>query len=329
MLANIRDIARNTFAESVRQPIYLVLVLVGIGMLALLPFISAFAFRDDNKLLIQLGVSWISVILTLLAAFTATGVLVREIEDKTVLTIISKPVGRPAFILGKFLGVFAAVLVAWTILSLFFLMSIRHGVPINASFRSDWVVILFGGLTIIAALGIGGGRNYLSQSAFAPPVVWTLLIGGILTVLIMLVVNRNWGFQVPTTEWVDEEGAFRGGLVPEALLMVILAMQFLSAIAIAASTRLGQVMTLVVCTGVLIFGQLSNRLLLPQADTNWLNGMLYAVTPNLRLFTSEEAITLGNHFPLAYLGMLAGYAMLLTIAALGLSVLLFQDRQVS
>src|SRR5690606_13376871 len=120
MLRQLLNIARNTAVESIRQPIFVVLVLLGGVMMALNVPLSANTMEvgglGDNKMLYDMGMSTIAIVGVLLAAFTATGVLSREIENKTVLTVVSKPVSRPVFVLGKFLGVAAAIMLSCYIL---------------------------------------------------------------------------------------------------------------------------------------------------------------------------------------------------------------------
>ena len=82
-------IARNAFLESIRQPIHAVLVCVGLLALLLNVNIAAYTLEDDNKLLIDLGLSTLFLAGLLLAAFTATSVLSREIENKTCLLYTS------------------------------------------------------------------------------------------------------------------------------------------------------------------------------------------------------------------------------------------------
>ena len=112
MIQQLLTIARNTFLESIRQPIFSVLLLVGTLALILNPMISAYTLDDDNKQLIDMGLSTLFVCGLLLSAFTATSVLSQELENKTVLTVISKPISRPLFVVGKYVGVSAALFVA-------------------------------------------------------------------------------------------------------------------------------------------------------------------------------------------------------------------------
>ena len=109
MFQQLLTLSRNTFIESIRQPIYVVLIFVGSIGLWLNTHLAAYTFGNDNKMMIDLGLSTLFLIGLALAAFSATGVLSAEIENRTVLTVVSKPVGRPLFVVGKYLGVAAAI----------------------------------------------------------------------------------------------------------------------------------------------------------------------------------------------------------------------------
>ena len=82
-------------------------------MQALNTAISAFSMgytetaevHGDNKMLLDVGMATVFVMGMILAAFQATAVISREIEDKTILTIVSKPIARPTVVFGKYLGV--------------------------------------------------------------------------------------------------------------------------------------------------------------------------------------------------------------------------------
>jgi hypothetical protein len=84
-------LAANAFRESIRQPVHAVLVAVGLLALLLNVNVAAYTLEDDNKLLVDMGLSTLFVVGMLLAAFTATSTLSREIESKTVLAVVSTP----------------------------------------------------------------------------------------------------------------------------------------------------------------------------------------------------------------------------------------------
>ncbi|MCZ6543854.1 MAG: ABC transporter permease, partial [Planctomycetota bacterium] len=122
MFGQTLAIIRNTFFESIRQPIMLVVLVVATIALIFSNLLAGFTMEDDQRMMIDLGLSTIMLCGTLLAAFIATNVLNREIENRTVLTVISKPVSRPVFVLGKYLGVAGALALAMVYMSLVFLL---------------------------------------------------------------------------------------------------------------------------------------------------------------------------------------------------------------
>ncbi|MGQ0626673.1 MAG: hypothetical protein ACT4PL_01070, partial [Phycisphaerales bacterium] len=112
MLPLIFTIARTTFLESVRQPVYgLLIALCGLFQVIntsslgySLGYGDSSEVSGDNKLLLDVGLATILFCGTLLAGFVATAALSREIENKTVLTVVSKPVPRPVVVIGKYIG---------------------------------------------------------------------------------------------------------------------------------------------------------------------------------------------------------------------------------
>jgi ABC-type transport system involved in multi-copper enzyme maturation permease subunit len=326
-------VARNAFLESIRQPVFAVLLVGGILALVLNVNLAAFAFEDDNKLLIDLGLSTLFIDGILLAAFNATGVLSKEIESKTVLTVVSKPVSRATLVVGKYLGVAAAIAVGFWVLSAVFLLAVRHrvqtGVRMEDTFDMPVLIfsVLFGGLALVFA----GLANYLYRRPF--PSVFTLSLAVAMAAALGLVwcVSREWAFQNPLTEW-DPQLMIALALVFEAVLV-------LAAVAIAASTRLGQVMTLVLCFGVFLVGLVSEYFLgtvvsKPVGDggpsplAKLLAWPVYAAIPNLQFFWSADALTQGNPMTAGYFGSVSLYAALVVGAVISLAVLLFQGRDV-
>ena len=72
-------LARNAFIESIRQPVQAVLICVGLLALVLNVNLAGYTLEDDNKLLVDLGLSTLFLLGLLMAAFTATSVLAKEI----------------------------------------------------------------------------------------------------------------------------------------------------------------------------------------------------------------------------------------------------------
>ncbi|MBI3828387.1 MAG: ABC transporter permease [Planctomycetes bacterium] len=323
MLQQIWAVARNTFVESIRQPIYVVLLLGTILLMALNPALCAFTLdmEGDDKMLLDLGLSTLFVAGLLLAAFSAAGVFSREIANQTVLTVISKPIGRSAFVLGKYLGVLGALAVAWLVWAIAFLLSVRHEVLSNAAQELDGPVLLFGFGALLLAVGFAAWGNYFYRWVFASALTSALLPLILAAYLLVLLVGKHWEFQSLATNW--------NGQLWIAILMIFLALGLICAVAIAASIRLGQIMTLLICAGVFLIG-LSSDYLFGQAAQHGslLAGFFYRVVPNLGYLWQADALSQGRTIPLDHLASVAAYTGLYILGVLCLAVGLFQTREV-
>jgi ABC-2 type transport system permease protein len=334
MFEQLQTIARNTFVESIRQPIYVVLILMTVLVLILGTMWTAYTLDDDNKMLIDTGLSMLFLAGLMLAAFTATGVLSREIDQKTVLTVVSKPVPRPIFVIGKYLGVAAAIGVSYWILAIAFLFTVRHQVMQTASDPFDGPVLLFASLATGIALAIAVWGNYFYRWVFNSTFVGTLAVTTTLAFGAVMLLSKEWQFQSPATEVQPQ--------LMIGLLLVFEAVLLLTAVAVAASTRLGQVMTLVVCTGVFLLGLISNSVFgelvhkFPirtaagplDAAARSLAYLSYILTPNLQFLWPADALTQGHDFTGSYVLSVSAYTVLYIAFVTSLAVALFQTREV-
>lgn len=288
MLGLTAAIARNTFLESIRQPIFFVLIAASAVFQVFNLLLSAYSMgytedtevHGDDKLLLDMGLATVFVCATLLAAFIATSVLAREIDNKTALTVISKPVGRPLFILGKYLGVVGAILLATLCMTLFFLFVIRHEVMSTVRDPVDQPVVVFAGLAVLLSLGVGIWGNFFYGWVFSSTAVTLLAPLLTLAYVVTLAFDKEWALQPLATDFKPQ--------VTLACLAVLLSMTVLAAIAIAASTRLGQVMTIVVCAGAFILGLMSNYLVGRFAFDNEPVGRIVEVEPEFDDTTLAE-----------------------------------------
>src|SRR3989304_1690077 len=132
-MGKLFTIAKNTFIETLRQPIYAIIIVAALLLFFLSPSLTMYSLSDDNKLLRELGLSTLFLTSLFIAIFSASGAVAEEVENKTIITVLSKPVQRPIFVLAKFAGVAAAVALAHYICSIGLLMAIRHGVLESAA----------------------------------------------------------------------------------------------------------------------------------------------------------------------------------------------------
>jgi len=321
MLTKLWGIIANGFTETIRQPIYGVLLLATVFLLILCAAIAGYTMDDDNKFLKDLGLSTLLMAGLFLSAFSAAGILSREIDNKTVLTVISKPVGRPLFILGKFLGLAGALTVAFYLCGIAFLLVMRHGVMARASQFFDVPVILFGVGAIVLTIFVSAFCNYFYDMHFSSMAI--ALAVPLMTVAIVLVclISPKWEIQPFGKDFID------GQLLGASVLVFCLVM-ITTAVAVAVSTRFGQVMTLAACVFVMLVGLVSDTFFGQYRDTQILARIAYWLTPNLAFFWVTDALTADNALTAGYVGIACGYAGLIVACWLLSGIALFQKREV-
>lgn len=321
-------ITRNTFLESIRQPIVLVVAGAATILIVLCNPFSAWTMRDDQRMFVDLGLATVFLATAILSAFIATNVLAREIDNRTVLTVVSKPVARPVFIVGKFLGVSITMSLALLYLGLVYMMVEMHGTLQTARDPLHMPVIIFGLGAIVAAVGAGAWMNFFYGKNFS---AWTIGLGVPLlgfAYLMSLFFDAEWNSVTLSRQFEPE--------MWKALFLMGLAALVLNAVAIAASTRLGQVFTLVIVVGVFLLGLLSDWMLGARladgAETSVLAKGFFTVCraalPNFQVFWLSDALTQKKSIPFDYIGYTVPYTLALVTALLSLATVLFQRREV-
>ena len=109
--SKIGVIARATCKESVRQPMFFSLLAVAILVMLLNTWIPFFSLGDDTKMFLDCGLATILICSMLLAIWTSSMSIADEIEGKTAMTLLSKPINRRQFIIGKYLGLLQGVVI--------------------------------------------------------------------------------------------------------------------------------------------------------------------------------------------------------------------------
>jgi ABC-type transport system involved in multi-copper enzyme maturation permease subunit len=104
-------IARNTFRENIRDKILYNLILFALLMILSSFVLGQLTLGYEDKVIVDLGLSAISVFGTLIAIFIGIGLVYKELERRTVYSLLAKPVHRWEFILGKYLGLLFTLLI--------------------------------------------------------------------------------------------------------------------------------------------------------------------------------------------------------------------------
>lgn len=122
----IAAIAQTTAKEATSQPVFFVILAFGACCLLAFPFIPYNTFGEDIKVVKDSGLVLIMVLSIIMAVYTASVSVAEEIEGRTALTLLSKPVGRRQFIIGKFLGILIPVALIFIVLGALFLGSVSY-----------------------------------------------------------------------------------------------------------------------------------------------------------------------------------------------------------
>jgi ABC-type transport system involved in multi-copper enzyme maturation permease subunit len=109
MFQKILALAGNTFREGVRDRLFVAVGVFGLVVLAGSFVIGPLSLGEQVRITLDIGLAAISILCFLIAILIGTGIVYKEIEKRTIYTVLSKPVSRWQFIVGKFLGLNATV----------------------------------------------------------------------------------------------------------------------------------------------------------------------------------------------------------------------------
>ena len=127
-MSKIQAIAMNTFKEAVRDRILYAILVFAIAMIGSTVILATIGAGGGEKIVRDLGLGFISIFGVFIAVFIGIGLVHKEIDRRTIYTIISKPIHRFQFILGKYLGL---------CLTLFVNVAIMTGALIGLIFAAE------------------------------------------------------------------------------------------------------------------------------------------------------------------------------------------------
>jgi len=113
----IFTIAKYTFKELVKSKVLLNVIFLGLGLLLVTFVAYSFTYGEPSKIALDFGLGTLSLSSVAIAIFIGVGILYKEIESRTVYMIISRPVPRFSFIIGKILGLIGILVINILILA--------------------------------------------------------------------------------------------------------------------------------------------------------------------------------------------------------------------
>ncbi len=137
LFPGISAIAVATAKEAIAQPLYLLVMLGGGFALLSFIYIPYNTFGEDVKMLKDSGLTTIMILAILVGLWTASVSVADEIEGKTAVTLLSKPISRRQFVIGKFLGIIWPLLLMFVVLGLILLITVSYKVVYDARETSN------------------------------------------------------------------------------------------------------------------------------------------------------------------------------------------------
>jgi ABC-type transport system involved in multi-copper enzyme maturation permease subunit len=291
-------VAFAAFQEGLRQPTYWLLLLAGVGIMSFASILPFYTFGEDLKVLKEVCFFFAMLLPTLFGVLAASISVTDEIEGRTAVTLMSKPILRRDFLLGKFVGVALAAMsmilaLGWYLIWIALFKDhidppiVREQIPDPA-----WMT------ETLARMGPGSAADF---------------VRGMLL-------------------WIGDASDALPGLIIGYCQVAVL-----TALAVALATRLPLLANLVTCLVVYFLGHLTAVLTEATATSNpiisFLAQLIDTGVPPLDTFDASQAVIRDVPLPFlqysAYAGQVAIYGAVYTIIALLLGLILFEDRDLA
>jgi len=118
--ARILAITTNTLTELTRQKVFYVILIFGLLLIGSSVFMARFTFQQEFQILRDISLGAMSILSSLLAIVATARLIPQDIEDRTVYTILAKPVPRFEYLLGKLFGVLLLIAISVALMSALF-----------------------------------------------------------------------------------------------------------------------------------------------------------------------------------------------------------------
>lgn len=311
-------VAAATRREMARQPLTLLLTTTAVVGCALMPLLTTHTLDEGEKIVADSVLALHLLLGVWLAGTSACHSFTSELRRGTAATVLSKPVGRATFFLGKFVGLAAGMLMFSLTAAPATIMAAR---VVSVPFFWDWGVELPLLLSVPVAWMLAAAWNFFTRRPFVADA------GVLLTASVWVAV------------WIGG-GRPREGIAPAyvgqfyslpmvgANALIAIALLLLAAIALALATRFDVVATTSLTAGVFLAGLMSDYLFGRLAAARWWAAIAYSLLPNWQHFWMADAVNLGVPVPLRYLAGVGAYAALYLMGVLAIGTLMFRSAEV-
>ena len=172
MLHRIGTLAHNTIREAIRDRLLYTLLFFAIALIGTGVLVSNLSYVEGERILQDVGLAAIRLMSVGIGVFVGVGLIHGEVERRTIYTILSKPVSRVEFLLGKYVGL---VLTTWLMLVVmgvaFVAVSLGYGAPLDGGYLTAFGLIAVELVVMVAVATL--------FSSFTTPVLASLFTVGI------------------------------------------------------------------------------------------------------------------------------------------------------
>lgn len=303
-------VALSAFRECWRQPMFWLISVLATFAIMVSMVVPYFTFGEDYKMMKQLGFDVTMLAAALFGLLAASISINEEIEGRTAITVISKPINRRQFIMGKYVGTLLAC----------------------------WAMMMLLGWVLTWCLHIKPMFDKLDDVNDTMPNEIVQLLTPKMRGIVPTVEGS--AFAHGAGEWFGETFAHHVGL-----LLTFGQVMVLLAICVALATRMQFVVNLVICFFIFLIGHLAPILVQVTSRLSTEEGLsalklvgfiaqLFNILfPALEYFEMGSAIVRDSPIPMldfvGYVGVVFGYAVLYSAIGLTLALILFEDRDLA
>jgi ABC-type transport system involved in multi-copper enzyme maturation permease subunit len=171
-LGRVFAIAGNTVREAVRSRVLYTLLFFALALIGTGVLLSTLSYVESERILQDVGFAAIRIFAVAIAIFVGIHLVFREVDRRTIFTILSKPIGRSEFLLGKYFGLVATLWLQIAIMGAgFAAVSLLAGAPLTALHGAALLLI---GAEVAVVVAIA-----LLFSSFTTPMLASLFTAGL------------------------------------------------------------------------------------------------------------------------------------------------------
>lgn len=309
-----------SFLEGLRQWMFWLLVLLACLAMVVSIFVPYFTFGEDYLMVKQLGYDTIMLAAVLFGGLAASLSISEEIEGKTAITVMSKPISRRQFMLGKYLGIILAALFMFGMLGVFFesVLLVKHWwdklEPISEVVESE-----------------------ISQAR----------IGVVATPIWVNKMIQSWGFPGFFSDFLRGIGQWLAHSLDTlpGLVLCFSQVMVLVALAVALATRVPMVVNMTTLLVVFFLSHLTPVLVTIAKKSQqtqpgpvsqilgFVSGVFDTILPDLSSFSMDPALLSDSAPPAGlfaqYLASVTLYGVVYTSIVLLFGLILFEDRDLA